>query len=290
MKKPDTATYGNSAINVSYMRMSDVYLMLAEVYAALGQEGPAKTYLARVHNRNFPGGVDSKLDSWIAACGAEFSSTDWSALYKAVIKERALEFVGEGVRRFDLIRTGLLPEAAVNNRRDMTKVLADIRDKGYAQFENGNMLPAYVWVKNVDSKILNGYRLTAGTPEGQESDPVLYPGWRGVHDDWDGVLSSFGYKTFGHNATNVAIKGLFEYVAPGSAQAQAWEADGYVQTPWGIDLIKDDKNWQTHAYKVLAGITDADYQARKSPVTVRPFRYQDLLNSGITNGYGFRQE
>lgn len=290
MKKPDTATYGNSAINVSYMRMSDVYLMLAEVYAALGQDGQAKTYLARVHNRNFPGGVDSKLDAWIAACGAEFSSTDWSAMYKAVIKERALEFVGEGVRRFDLIRSGLLPEAAVNNRRDMTRVLEDIRDKGYAEFENGNRIPAYVWVKNVDSHTLYGYRLTAATPSGMESDPVLYPGWRGVHDDWDGVLGSFGYATFNHNATNVAIKGLFEYVAPGSAQAQAWEADGYVKTPWGIDLIKDSKNWDTHAYKVLAGITDADYQARKSPVTVRPFRYQDLLNSGITNGYGFRQE
>ncbi len=290
MKKPDTATYGNSAINVSYMRMADVYLMLAEVYAALGQDGQAKTWLQKVHNRNFPGGVDSKLDAWIAACGNEFKSTEWSAMYKAVIKERALEFVGEGVRRFDLIRTGFLPEAAVNNRRDMTKVLQDIQSKGYAEFENGNQLPAYVWVKTVDSRAMNGYRLTAGTPAGQEDDPVLYPGWRGVHDDWDGVLGSFGYSLVNKTLTNVAIKGLFEYVAPGSSQAQAWEAEGYVMTNWGIDLIKDEKNWETHAYKVLAGITDADYQARKSPVTVRPFRYQDLLNSGMTNGYGFRQE
>ena len=270
--------------------MADVYLMLAEVYAALGQDGQAKTWLQKVHNRNFPGGVDSKLDAWIAACGNEFKSTEWSAMYKAVIKERALEFVGEGVRRFDLIRTGFLPEAAVNNRRDMTKVLQDIQSKGYAEFENGNQLPAYVWVKTVDSRAMNGYRLTAGTPAGQEDDPVLYPGWRGVHDDWDGVLGSFGYSLVNKTLTNVAIKGLFEYVAPGSSQAQVWEAEGYVMTNWGIDLIKDEKNWETHAYKVLAGITDADYQARKSPVTVRPFRYQDLLNSGMTNGYGFRQE
>lgn len=287
MKNPDTATYGNSAINVSYMRMSDVYLMLAEVYAALGQDGQAKTYLATVHNRNFPGGVDANLDSWIAACGNEFTSTSWSAMYKAVVKERALEFVGEGVRRFDLIRTGMLPEAAYNNRRDMARVISDIESKGYAEFDNGNKLPAYVWVKSVDAKTLKGYRLTASTPTGMEDDPVLYPAWRGVHDDWDGVLSSFGYATFGHSATNVAIKGLFDYIAPGSAEAQALEADGYVQTSWGADLLLDK---DSHANKVLGGCSDADFQARKSPGTVRPFRYQDLLNSGLTNGYGFRQQ
>ena len=120
-----------------------------------------------------------------------------------------------------------------------------------------------------------------------EDDPVLYPAWRGVHDDWDGVLSSFGYATFGHSATNVAIKGLFDYIAPGSAEAQALEADGYVQTSWGADLLLDK---DSHANKVLGGCSDADFQARKSPVTVRPFRYQDLLNSGLTNGYGFRQQ
>lgn len=287
MKNPDTATYGNSAINMSYMRMSDVYLMLAEVYAALGQDGQAKTYLSTVHNRNFPGGVDQNLDKWIAECGAEYTSTPWNAMYKAVIKERALEFVGEGVRRFDLIRTGMLPEAAVNNRAQMSKVISEIESKGYAEFANGNCLPAYVWIKSVDGKAENGYRLTASTPAGKETDPVLYPAWRGVHDDWDGVLSSYGYKTFGHTATNIAIKGLFEYIAPGSPEAAALEADGYEMTKWGCELLLDK---DSHANKVLGGCSDADFQARKSPVTVRPFRYQDLLNSGLTNGYGFRQQ
>ncbi len=287
MKAPNTASYGNSAINMSYMRISDVYLMLAEVYAALGQDGQAKTYLSTVHNRNFPGGVDSKLDSWIAACASEFTSTDWSTMYKAVIKERALEFVGEGVRRFDLIRTGFLPEAAVNNRKEMAQIISDIESNGYAEFANGNQFPAYVWVKSVDAKTLKGYRLTASTPAGMEDDPVLYPGWRGVHDDWDGVLSSYGFTIFGHSLTNVAIKGLFKYIAPGSAEAQALEADGYEKTDWGISLTKDK---DSHANKVLSGISDADFQAHKSPVTVRPYTSKTVLNSNVTNGYGFRQE
>ncbi len=287
MKNPDTSSFGNSSINVSYMRMSDVYLMLAEVYAALGQDGQAKTYLSQVHNRNFPNGLDQNFENWIANCGSEYSSTPWSSMYKAIIKERALEFVGEGVRRFDLIRTGMLPEAAVNNRREMGKIISDIETQGYSVCANGNVFPAYVWTKMVDAKTMNGYRLTASTPAGKEDDPVLYPAWRGVHDDWDGVLGSYGFNQFGHTETNVAIKGLFEYIEPGSAEAQALEADGYVQTPWGIELTLDR---DSHADKVLGGCSDADFLARKSPVTLRPFRYQDLLNSGLTNGYGFRQE
>lgn len=287
MKNPNTSRYGNSAINMSYMRMSDVYLMLAEIYAALGQDGQAKTYLSAVHNRNFPGGVDPKFEAWIAACGTEFTSVTGSNVYKAVIKERALEFVGEGVRRFDLIRTGMLPEAAVNNRKEMTKILTDIQDNGYAEFANGNKLPAYVWVKKVDAKDILGYRLTTATPAGKEDDPLLYPGWRGVHDDWNGVLSSFGYALKGYTTPNLAIKGLFEYIAPDSPEALALEADGYEKTEWGAGLLAD---WNTHALKLLSGITDADFQAKKAPITVRPFRSEAITNSNVTNGYGFRQQ
>lgn len=42
LPSPNTQSYGTSGINISYMRISDVYLMLAEVYAALGDDGKAK--------------------------------------------------------------------------------------------------------------------------------------------------------------------------------------------------------------------------------------------------------
>ena len=53
LPSPNTQSYGTSGINISYMRISDVYLMLAEVYAALGDDGKAKTYLGIVHHRAF---------------------------------------------------------------------------------------------------------------------------------------------------------------------------------------------------------------------------------------------
>lgn len=53
LPSPNTQSYGTSGINISYMRISDVYLMFAEVYAALGDDGKAKTYLGIVHHRAF---------------------------------------------------------------------------------------------------------------------------------------------------------------------------------------------------------------------------------------------
>ena len=274
LPSPNTNSYGTSGINMSYMRISDIYLMLAEVEAALGDDGAAKSTLAIVHNRNYVGGVDPDFNKYIADCGS---------VWDAVIQERAFEFVGEGMRRFDLIRTGKLPQAAVANRKEMTRIIDEVVANGYATFDNGNELPAYIWTKMVDARSLYGYRLTGQTPVGKEDDPVLYPGWRGQHDDWGALYP----KVAGVAETNVAIKGLFKHIVPGSAEAQALEADGYEQKPWAIDM---DKYRDSYATKLLAGYSDADFAAKNPPIYLLPFTYNTLTTSNITNGYGFRQE
>lgn len=271
---PNTQSYGTSGINISYMRISDVYLMLAEVYAALGEDGNARTYLAIVHNRAFPDGNDPNFNQYITDCGS---------VYDAVIKERALEFSGEGVRRFDIIRTGILPKVAVENRKTMKAIIDGVRANGYYTFSNGNQIPAYIWTKMVNGRSLYGYRLTAQTPADKQDDPVLFPGWRGQHDDWGSVVPAYANET----KTNVAIKGLFKYIAPGSAEALALEADGYEKTPWAIDMLNYEDSYAT---KLFAGYSDADYAAKNPPIHLLPNTYQVLLNSGITNGYGFKQQ
>jgi hypothetical protein len=87
--------------------------------------------------------------------------------------------------------------------------------------------------------------------------------------------------------TNIAIKGLFKHIEPGSEEALALEADGYKQTNWGIDMLNYEDSYAT---KLFAGYTDEDYAAKNPPIHLLPNTYQVLLNSGITNGYGFRQE
>ena len=274
LPSPNTQSYSTSGINVSYMRISHVYLMLAEVYAALGDDGNARMWLAKIHNRAFPGGNDPDFDRYISACGS---------VYNAVIKERALEFSGEGMRRWDIIRTGILPHVAVEDRQDMKAIIDGISTDGYYTFANGNQISAYIWTKMVDAKKEYGYRLTTQTPADKQDDPVLYPGWRGQHNDWGSIVPVYASQ----NLTNVAIKGLFRYIAPGSEEASALEADGYVQTPWAVDMPKYE---DSYASKLFAGYTDADYAAKNPPIYMLPFTYQVLLNSGITNGYGFKQQ
>lgn len=264
----------SSSINFSYMRISDAYLMLAEIAAALGDEGTARTYLGLVHHRAFPGNNDPHFDKFITEAGG---------LYKAVIKERALEFSGEGVRRFDIIRTGILPEVAVETRRVMKTLIDDLKVKGYHEFANGNQIPNYIWIKMVDARSKYGHRLTAQTPSDKKDDPVLFPGWRGQYDDWGSIAPEHKDVT----ETNVAIKGLFKYIVPGSTEALALEADGYKQTPWGVDMIRHEDSYATNLF---AGYTDADYAAKNPPFHIFPVTAQTLVTSGITNGYGFRQK
>lgn len=122
-------------------------------------------YLKIVHNRAFPHNNDPNFNKFVTDCGS---------VYNAVIKERALEFSGEGMRRFDIIRTGILPEVAVSTRQKMKAIIDGIRNKGYYEFENGNQIPAYIWTKMVDAKAMYGYRLTTQTPEGKENDQFYF--------------------------------------------------------------------------------------------------------------------
>ncbi len=274
MTSPYVAKSRKSGINCPYMRVSDVILMLAEVEAALGNDGPARTELEKVHNRAFTSPADADLNGFIAKAGS---------VYEAVLEERKLEFGGEGMRRYDLIRTGKLPQAVVANRQLMTTIIGGLETNGYYTFDNGNQIPMYIWTKMVDAKATHGYRLTTQCVD--ETDPVLFPGWRGQYDDWQSLATEIG-KTVNGPETNVAIKGLFNYIAPGSAEALALEADGYVQTNWGADIVANAADYSTDLFK---GYSDADFSAGNPPVYLVPLNSTILENSGISNGYGFNQ-
>lgn len=281
----------NSGVSYIHMRQADIILMLAEALAVTNDEAGARAQLKKVHDRAFADDIqDEKFNELIASEGS---------VYDAIIKERQLEFQGENIRRWDLIRTGKLPQVVYEFRQKMVNHMAELKANGYATFDNGNELPAYVWTKLVDAKKEYGYRLTTQTPAGKEDDPVLYPGWRGQHDDWqkakDYQISSRGNAVSVvpcEDFTNLAIQGLFEYIAPGSAEAKALEADGYKQTDWAIGMYqkdgKDDADqeaeWST---KFMGGYSDADYAAKKAPIYLIPMETNVLATTGLKNGYGF---
>ena len=272
MESPYVLAQRTSGVHGPYMRMSEIYLGYAEACALTGATGEAETYLSLIRERAFPSG-EANTNEFISSCGS---------LFKAIIQERGFEFAAEGDRRWTLIRSGLLPEAIQKIKEMTLDMLTGLQTSGYYTFSNGNTISNYVYTKLVDAKETYGYRLTTECPPGEEDDPVLYPGWRGQNDDWEGIAESNGLDfTYSDTKTNLAIKGLFEYIDPDGTEADALVVDGYSKVDWGAELVEYFDEYYTYLFY--------DYDYTSAPIYLWPYTPSIISTGGFTNGYGFAQ-
>lgn len=113
-------TNKNTGINWPILRYPDVLLMLAEANNEINgaPDSEAKAMLKRVRERAFINSSNKALmvDSYIAALN------DYNSFRKAIIDERAWEFGGECVRKFDLIRWNHYSDAITNTLEWMLEV------------------------------------------------------------------------------------------------------------------------------------------------------------------------
>ena len=120
-----SATTGNGMPNdFPFFRLAEMYLIKAEALNELGQTAAATTELARVHNLRNP-------TNPIAAGMTQAQIRD------AILKERLLEFAGEGKRRTDLVRHGKFltwTEASLNGVCGATGVCSGSRNARYILF------------------------------------------------------------------------------------------------------------------------------------------------------------
>jgi len=109
--------------NYRAIRYADVLLMAAEAYSKIGEDGKAAQYLNEVRDRAF-GDQDHRIT---------FTGDN---LYNAILAERRVEFAGEGLRFFDLVRTGRAAQTIdgfTANKNELFPIpLEEI------QFSNGN--------------------------------------------------------------------------------------------------------------------------------------------------------
>jgi len=128
-------------INWIVMRYSDIYLMLAEIDNELnnGPTEAAKNALKKVRERAFTILNDDKqlevIDYTTNVEDYVNNLTTRNAFFDAIVHERAWEFGGEAVRKFDLIRWNLLMEK-IQDQRDafiamMNGQTATVFDKTY---------------------------------------------------------------------------------------------------------------------------------------------------------------
>jgi hypothetical protein len=97
---PGEASSKGTGINWPLMRYSDVLLMLAEAENELnGPTQLAKEMLKRVRTRAFDASdIAEKVDGYVNVIGGK------DEFFNAIVNERAWEFGGEGLRKFDLGR------------------------------------------------------------------------------------------------------------------------------------------------------------------------------------------
>ncbi|WP_316748533.1 RagB/SusD family nutrient uptake outer membrane protein [Pedobacter gandavensis] len=125
----NSSTSQNFAINWPILRFADVLLMFAEADNEVngGPSAAAQAALKRVRERAFVG------------YAAPESPQDKAGFFEAIVKERLLEFGGEGIRKYDLIRWNLMETKFNETRAKLTDFM-----NGVGAYAN---VPLYIYVK-----------------------------------------------------------------------------------------------------------------------------------------------
>jgi hypothetical protein len=256
------ATFRGSGINYIILRMADAMLLLAEAKAVAGTDNAgAITLVNQIRARAF--GNTSK----------NIAGVTGEALLDAIYNERKLELLGEGTIRWDMIRSGKFNERAIAVRKEMADMTAGLQANGFYTFPSGRTISNYIWTKYVQV----GGNVATVTQNPVETDPALYPGWRGIYN--------WGIATYTSTARNLAIKGLYNYIDPAGAEAKALVAEGYTRVNWGITVWNDANAKAMLNAAILDGVVGRETSAPRyfhpMPLTVI-----DQSKGKVTNGYG----
>ncbi|MCS3800586.1 RagB/SusD family nutrient uptake outer membrane protein [Niastella sp. OAS944] len=257
MSPPYVVSQRASGMNWTMLRMADVILMLAEAKAELGKDGEAITLVNQIRQRAF-GNATHNL-----------SALSGDVLKEAILQERKLELVGEGTRRWDLIRSGKFSEKAVAIRTQMANMISGLAANGSYTFANGNVISNYIWTKMVQLTNPLTYDVTDSTNQ------ALYPGWRGQYN-----YSALGTVKVTGTSHNLAIAGLFN----DKIDTTDLKSKGYIKTRWAIDIVDNAASYDRN---ILSGITSPNDPPRYYwPI---PFETISKSKGQVTNGYGLPQ-
>lgn len=203
LKNLAKSTKWGYGINWVMMRYSDILLMYAEAVNELsGPNGTAdgcaltaKEALRQVRARAFASADQAaKVDAVVdAASGSK------DAFFNAVVDERALEFVGEAVRKYDLVRWGLLIDKIVVMLDDYR--LGILNDKYPAKLWYNEATGVDAWYL-LDYSSIQWYEEPVGTAYAKSAS------WFGSVKKSDG---SIDYTNANYSAIQFLCNGLIQY-------------------------------------------------------------------------------
>ncbi|MBN2774219.1 MAG: RagB/SusD family nutrient uptake outer membrane protein [Prolixibacteraceae bacterium] len=205
---PGPSTNKGTGINWPMLRYADVLLMYAEAENELnGPTAEAKEAFKRVRRRAFDESVwSTKVDQYTASAAASSES-----FFNAIVDERAWEFGGEMIRKYELIRWNLYYEKVL----ETVEGCKQIADEAFAGTGN---LPDYVYTKldaNGDLLIYNKFEKVLAAPDDtwerqswlidmhSESRADGYAEW--ITRDWDNYI----------HPENIGVpSGIVRYIFP----------------------------------------------------------------------------
>ena len=173
------STAKGTGINWPLMRYTDVLLMLAETENELtGPTVTARNALKIVRQRAFPSALwPEKVDAYITT-----AASSKEAFFTAIVNERAWEFGGEFLRKYDLARWNLFSKKVAETITTLTQMGADA-NAGVGTYAN---LADYLYYKrNADGTItfLNKYYRVATPPVLDPINGYIRVNWlRGLYN------------------------------------------------------------------------------------------------------------
>ncbi|QEC45055.1 RagB/SusD family nutrient uptake outer membrane protein [Pseudobacter ginsenosidimutans] len=134
-----TGTTQTLAVNWPVIRFADVLLFFAEADNELNgaPSAEAKAALLEVRKRAFVNHED-RLPPM---------PDDHQGFFDAIVKERLLEFGGEAIRKYDLIRWNIIEAKFIETRNKLRQLM-----NGEGVYAN---IPKYVYVKPAEYKVIN---------------------------------------------------------------------------------------------------------------------------------------
>lgn len=205
---PGPSTSKGTGINWPMMRYADILLMFAEAENELnGPTTQAQDALKRVRQRAFDGSVwNEKVDEYLG--GISSSKEDF---FHAIVDERAWEFGGEMIRKYELIRWNLYYEK-VKETVEGCRAMAD------SAFAGTGLLPDYVYTRldeNGDLLVLNTHEKVLSPPDDTwERQTWLIAMYDETQPDGYALWLSRDYANY-INPPNIGVSdGVIRYIFP----------------------------------------------------------------------------
>lgn len=176
------------------MRYADIYLMFAEAQNELN--GPdqvdvtagisARQALEKVRERAFGQGSPG-ITAYNGSTKDEF--------FNAIVNERAWEFGGEGLRKWDLVRWGLLSKKIEVMKLALCRLMADKDVQIFDKFYPEGTLPQTIYFKFKDNEYIDPASIDYYTRNIPSGTDYLTSGW----------YSATNYKNYNNNAAGVLL-------------------------------------------------------------------------------------